>query len=134
MVDGDTIRVHLDGSVQRVRLILIDAPEVGDNLECYGDEATRFVEALLPAGASVRLERDVSETDRFDRLLRYVYLDDGRMLNELLVAEGFAHVATFPPDLKHLGPHARGRARGPRGRSWALARVCLGRRWLSPAD
>ncbi len=102
MVDGDTIRVHLEGSVQRVRLILIDAPEVGDNLECYGDEATRFVEGLLPVGAGVRLERDVSETDRFDRLLRYVYLADGRMLNELIVAEGFAIVATFPPDLKHL--------------------------------
>ncbi len=102
MVDGDTIRVHLDGAVQRVRLILIDAPEVGDNLECYGDEATRFVAALLPVGAPVRLERDVSETDRFDRLLRYVYLADGRMLNELIVAEGFANVATFPPDLKHL--------------------------------
>jgi micrococcal nuclease len=51
-------------------LILIDAPEVGDNLECFGDEATRFVESLLSPGSEVRLERDVSETDRFDRLLR----------------------------------------------------------------
>lgn len=85
-----------------MRLILIDTPEVGDNLECFGDEATRFVEELLSPGARVRLERDVSETDRFGRLLRYVYLDDGRMLNELLVAEGYASVATFPPDLRYL--------------------------------
>lgn len=85
-----------------MRLILVDAPEVGDNRECFGDEATRFVEDLLSPGERVRLERDVSETDRFGRLLRYVYLDDGRMLNELLVAEGYASVATFPPDLRHL--------------------------------
>ena len=85
-----------------MRLILVDTPEVGDNLECFGDEATRFVEGLLSPGARVRLERDVSETDRFGRLLRYVYLDDGRMLNELLVAEGYANVVTFPPDLRYL--------------------------------
>ena len=48
------------------------------------------------------LEKDISETDRFGRLLRYVYLEDGRMVNELLVAEGFAQVSTFPPDVKYV--------------------------------
>ncbi len=57
---------------------------------------------LLPVGSTVALERDVSERDRFGRLLRYVYLADGRMVNELLVAEGFATVATFPPDVKYV--------------------------------
>ena len=104
VVDGDTIRVRFEGAsdIERVRLILIDAPEVTGAGECFGDRATTFVTGLLPAGTIVRLERDVSETDRFDRLLRYVYLEDGRMLNELLVAEGYASVATFPPDLRHL--------------------------------
>jgi micrococcal nuclease len=88
--------------VQRVRLILVDTPEVHGATECYGAEASAFVEGLLPAGAYVELERDVSETDRFDRLLRYVYLEDGRMLNELLLEQGYAYVVEFPPDTRHL--------------------------------
>ena len=71
-------------------------------VECYGREASARVVALLPVGSTVTLERDVSERDRFGRLLRYVYLDDGRMVNELLLAEGFATIATFPPDLRYL--------------------------------
>jgi micrococcal nuclease len=49
----------------------------------------------------VYLERDVSETDQFDRLLRYVWLPDGRMLNYKLVFHGYAHASTFPPDVKY---------------------------------
>ena len=48
------------------------------------------------------LERDVSETDRFDRLLRYVWLEDGTMVNATLVAEGYAQVSTYPPDVKYV--------------------------------
>lgn len=48
------------------------------------------------------LERDVSEVDRFDRLLRYVWLEDGTMVNEELVAEGYAQISTFPPDVKYV--------------------------------
>lgn len=58
--------------------------------ECYGPEASDYVSSLLPAGSTVRLERDVTDTDRYGRLLRYVYLEDGRMLNELLLEGGYA--------------------------------------------
>jgi micrococcal nuclease len=102
VVDGDTIDVQLDGRSQRVRLILIDTPEVFGGAECYGAEASSFTKSLLPAGTAVGLERDVSETDRYGRLLRYVYLADGRMVNELIVAGGYAHLYTYPPDVKHV--------------------------------
>ena len=102
VIDGDTIDVQIDGTIERVRFILVDTPEVFSGVECYGREASARTVALLPVGSTVTLERDVSERDRFGRLLRYVYLADGRMLNELLVAEGFATVATFPPDLRYL--------------------------------
>jgi micrococcal nuclease len=102
VIDGDTIDVGFDGVIERVRLILIDTPEVSGGVECYGREASARTAALLPVGSTVTLERDVSERDRFDRLLRYMYIADGRMLNEVLVADGFATVATFPPDVKHL--------------------------------
>ena len=101
VVDGDTIAVRLDGKTQRVRLILVDTPEVFGGTDCFGPEASAFTKRTLTAGTKVSLEKDVSETDRYGRLLRYVYLPDGRMFNEILVSEGYAQVATFPPDVRH---------------------------------
>jgi micrococcal nuclease len=72
---------------------------------CYGPEATARVGELLRAsGERLLLEKDVSETDRYGRLLRYVWYEgaSGRtMLNLELVRQGFARVATFPPDVKY---------------------------------
>lgn len=99
VVDGDTI-VLADG--RRVRYIGIDAPELeteGRPAECYAQEATEANRRLV-AGKSVRLERDVSETDRFGRLLRYVYVND-TMADARLVEEGFAEARAYPPDAKY---------------------------------
>ena len=101
VVDGDTIEVTLRGETRRVRLLLVDTPEVHGGEECYGPEASAYVSSLLPEGAELRLERDVTDADRFSRLLRYVYLADGRMLNELLVEGGYATVYRFPSDVRH---------------------------------
>lgn len=89
VVDGDTIDVTIWDETRRVRLLLVDTPEVRPR-ECYGPEASAYVSSLLPEGSTVRLERDVTDTDAFGRLLRYVYLEDGRMLNELLLEGGYA--------------------------------------------
>jgi len=104
VVDGDTIDVLIDGQEYRVRYIGIDTPEtvhptVGE--EPYGSEASDYNKALV-LGQSVFLEKDVSETDQYGRLLRYVWLDEETMVNALLVGEGYAQVTTFPPDVKHL--------------------------------
>jgi endonuclease YncB( thermonuclease family) len=66
----------------------------------YGPEATQKNRELV-AGQRVFLEKDVSETDRYGRLLRYVYLVDGTMVNRELVRLGYAQVATFPPDVRY---------------------------------
>ncbi|MDW8395264.1 MAG: thermonuclease family protein [Anaerolineae bacterium] len=100
VVDGDTIVVEIDGQEYRVRYIGVDAPESTTRQECYGREAARYNRTLVE-GQAVRLERDVSETDRFGRLLRYVYLTNGEMVNEVLIREGFALARTFPPDVKY---------------------------------
>ena len=103
VVDGDTIDVRIDGREYRVRYIGVDTPETVHptrGVEPYGLEASRRNRELVE-GRTVYLEKDVSESDRFDRLLRYVWLEDGRMVNAVLVAEGYAHVATFPPDVRH---------------------------------
>jgi endonuclease YncB( thermonuclease family) len=97
VVDGDTIVVAIGGARgTKVRLIGIDTPERGD---CMFDAATQRMRALVE-GQRVRLVRDVSETDRYGRLLRYVFVGD-RFVNALMVSEGFANAATYPPDVAH---------------------------------
>jgi micrococcal nuclease len=109
VTDGDTIRVDLDGREEPVRLILIDAPETHDSNnppECFGQEATTYLSWLLSLGGDLYLETDVSDRDRFGRLLRYVWLDfgDGEiyLVNEALVRAGYAAFSTFPPDVKYV--------------------------------
>jgi micrococcal nuclease len=103
VIDGDTIKVMIDGTEYTVRYIGIDAPEpTGTDraAEWMGPEASAANEELV-GGQTVLLQQDVSETDRFDRLLRYVYVGD-TFVNEELVRMGYARVSTFPPDTKHV--------------------------------
>ena len=125
VVDGDTLDVEVDGARERVRLILIDTPEVTGQAECFGREASDFVRRTVTPGTQLRLEKDVTERDRFNRLLRYVYLPDGRMLNELVVDAGYAVVATFPPDVRHEATlrEAERRARDANRGLWTACRA-----------
>ncbi len=106
--DGDTIRVKVDGRDDPLRLILIDTPEThdpNDLPECYGQEATAFLTWLLSLGGDLYLENDVTNRDRYDRLLRYVWLDlDGEvyLVNEAMVRSGYAAFSIYPPDLKYV--------------------------------
>jgi micrococcal nuclease len=103
VVDGDTIQVSIDGQDHTVRYIGIDSPETvrpNHPVEWMGPEATAANEALV-GGQMVYLEKDVSETDRYGRLLRYVYLADGIMVNAELVRQGYAYSSTYPPDVKY---------------------------------
>jgi micrococcal nuclease len=93
--DGDTL--WLSG-IGKVRLIGVDTPEVYGEVECYGREASAFVERLVPLGASVRYSLGVEERDRYGRALAYVYTGDGRFLNLLLVRRGYAQPLTIPPN------------------------------------
>ncbi len=99
IIDGDTIHVLIDGEEFPVRYIGIDTPEVQYN-EWFGKEA-RDANIELVAGKEVLLEKDVSETDQYDRLLRYVYLLDGTFVNAELIRMGFAVAKAYPPDTKY---------------------------------
>jgi micrococcal nuclease len=96
--DGDTL--WLSG-IGKVRLIGIDTPEVHGGVECYGREAAAVVRRLLPRGSAVRYRLGVEERDRYGRALAYVWLRDGRFLNRLLVARGFAEPLTVPPNTEY---------------------------------
>lgn len=99
--DGDTITVDMNGTDETVRLIGIDTPETKDPrkpVQCFGEAATQFTTQLI-GQSDVRLESDPLSTnrDRYDRLLRYVYLPDGRMVNKELIGEGYGFAyLSFP--------------------------------------
>lgn len=108
VVDGDTLKVMWAGQSVSLRLIGVDTPETVHPTEpvgCFGPEASAFTRQMIErAGWRALLEKDVSETDQYNRLLRYVWLphpDGTRFLNEELVAQGYAQVVTFPPDVKY---------------------------------
>ncbi len=107
VIDGDTLTVRTARGEAVVRLIGIDAPERGSDgrpPECYYEEATRVLAELAPPGTVVLLERDISETDQYGRLLRYVWIDrNGQrsLLNEELVRRGAAVAREYPPDTRY---------------------------------
>jgi len=107
VVDGDTINVEIAGKAATVRFVGMDTPETVDPkrpVGCFGKEASNETKSLL-SGKEVVLQKDTSETDKYGRLLRYVYLPlpDGKILfvDDYLVREGFARVLTYPPDVKY---------------------------------
>lgn len=150
VADGDTLTVNgtqripgdeLDGHSGRetVRIIGVDTPETVDPRlprdpvtgkripQCYGPEASHFTKQLLPPGSTVTLEFDAGTTaaqlrdrTRGHRLLAYVWLSDGRMLNLELVKQGYAKVLSIPPqdDYRHLFTQAMANAKAAHKGRW----------------
>lgn len=110
VIDGDTIEVVLDSKKFKVRLIGINCPEYTSEVEYYGKESTEYTTNEL-TNKKVYLEKDVSETDKYGRLLRYVWLEipveinideiKNKMFNGVLLDNGYAMQATYPPDVKY---------------------------------
>nr|WP_246314776.1 thermonuclease family protein [Paenibacillus foliorum] len=103
VVDGDTFEIKLDGKKEKVRLIGVDTPETkkpNTPVMFYGKEASDFTKKRLE-NKTVELEWDVERKDRYDRLLAYVWIDD-ELYNRTLISEGYARIATFPPNVKYV--------------------------------
>ena len=119
VIDGDTIDVESQGQEFRVRYIGVDTPERD---EPFYEEATEANRKMVD-GEEIILVQDVSETDRYGRLLRYIYLPDGTFVNAELISQGYGRVVTFPPDVAQtelftdLQQEARENQRGLWGQS-----------------
>lgn len=105
VVDGDTIVITDGMSSQRVRLIGIDTPETVDPrrpVECFGKEASEKMKELI-LGKKVNLISDPTqgEKDKYQRLLRYVYLEDGLFINQTMIEKGFAFEYTYKTPYKY---------------------------------
>lgn len=106
VVDGDTIHVLLDGKNQTIRLIGLDTPEVVDprkTVQCFGKEASARAKELL-TGKLVRLENDPTQgdTDKYKRLLRYVFMEDGTNFNKKMIEDGYGHEYTYNLPYKYM--------------------------------
>jgi micrococcal nuclease len=117
IIDGDTLWVRYGGQREKVRLIGIDTPEnkvnakakmdaekTGQDVETIitmGKRATNYVSSLVKPGHKVTIEFDVQQMDRYGMLLGYVYLSNGKMLNEEIVKAGYANVMTMSPNFKY---------------------------------
>jgi micrococcal nuclease len=124
VVDGDTIRVRLGGTEERVRYIGVDTPETikpGTPVQCFGKAASAY-NARLVRAHKVRLEFDAERRDRYGRLLAYVYREpDGLFVNAELVRRGYAQPLAIAPNVAHATEFrrlARAARRGGRG-LWA---------------
>ncbi len=105
VVDGDTIKIDMNGTAETLRLIGIDTPETVDPrkpVQCFGKEASSKAKELL-SGQSVRIEKDSTQGDRdkYDRLLAYVWREDGLFYNEYMVKQGYAHEYTYDGPYKY---------------------------------
>ncbi|GAB1349499.1 thermonuclease family protein [Ignavibacteriales bacterium] len=117
ITDGDTFSVVFNERKEKIRLIGIDTPESRRNnrsekqsdeenidqetIIAMGKKAKEFMASLIKKGDKVRLEFDAQERDKYGRFLCYVYLEDGRMLNEVIIKEGYAYPLTIAPNVKY---------------------------------
>lgn len=117
VVDGDTLKIRYSGQEESVRLIGIDTPESKANkkaksdaeksksdvktITSMGKEAVRFTAGLVKPGDEIIIEFDVRQRDQYGRLLGYVYLFNGKMLNEVIIKAGYANVMTYPPNVRY---------------------------------
>jgi len=115
IVDGDTIDCR---GVGRIRLIGMDTPEMSQ--APFGAQAARALATLTPPGDTIRVEPDVEPRDRYGRALAYLWSRSGRV-NWQLIWEGWAMVATYPPNVQYVEAFtaAMGRAREERLGFWA---------------
>lgn len=107
VVDGDTMKVSINGKKETIRLLLVDTPEsVNPNIpepQPFAIEASNFAKKML-TDKTVQIELDVSERDKYGRLLCYLYVN-GKMFNETLLEQGYARVAyVFQPNVKYVEP------------------------------
>jgi len=119
--DGDTITVDMNGNKERVRFIGVDTPEIRDPrkpVQCFGRAASAFTKDLI-ADNDVRLEADPENTnrDRYDRLLRYIYLPDNTLVNAEIIKQGYGFAYTSFPftkkdDFKQLEIQAKQQNKG----------------------
>jgi micrococcal nuclease len=99
--DGDTVTIRMNNGKYRARLIGLDAPEMGQ--ESWGSEAREHLRKLLKDSRwLVSVETDITQYDKYGRLLIYLWSPDGEMLNERMLLDGYAVLFTIQPNSRYV--------------------------------
>lgn len=117
--DGDTVTIRAGRNSERLRLIGIDAPELGQ--EPWGEISKKYLANIIASSSGmVKLEYDVERRDKYGRMLAYLWTKDGKLVNRMMVEDGYALLFTFPPNVKHAGElvEAYRKARESRSGLW----------------
>jgi endonuclease YncB( thermonuclease family) len=127
VIDGDTIRVRLDdpAETRTVRYIGVDTPETvapGEPIECFGEAASEYNKRLV-AGKRLRLVLGRERRDRYGRLLAYVQIEDGPLVEDALLRRGYARTLTIAPN-DDRAPHFRALEREARAEGRGLWGAC----------
>lgn len=129
-VDGDTIAVNMNGKLEKVRFIGVDTPEThkpNSPVQCYGPAAAAYTKQLI-GQSQVRLEADSLNTnrDRYNRLLRYVYLPDNTLLNQKIIENGYGFAYTqFPFSKKEVFAASQDQAKQAGRGLWGNCQVIV---------
>jgi micrococcal nuclease len=127
-VDGDTIDINMNGSIETIRMIGVDTPEThrpNSPVQCYGPQAADFTKKLI-GSQKVRLQADPLDTnrDRYNRLLRYVYLPDGRLVESEIISGGYGFAYTsFPFEKSQEFTTIENQAKQAKKGLWGSCRV-----------
>jgi micrococcal nuclease len=130
VVDGDTLSLNMNGKTEVLRLIGMDTPETVDPrkpVQCFAKEASTKAKEML-TGKRVRVEADPSqgELDKYNRLLRYIFLEDGTFYNKLMIEDGFAHEYTYNIPYKYQSEFKEAETRAREGKRGFWGDVCDG--------
>lgn len=130
VVDGDTLSLNMNGKTEVLRLIGMDTPETVDPrkpVQCFAQEASAKAKETL-IGKKVRIEADPSqgERDKYDRLLRYIFLEDGTFYNKLMIEEGYAHEYTYNIPYKYQSEFKEAETRAREGKRGFWGDICDG--------
>lgn len=130
VVDGDTLTLSIGGKKEVLRLIGMDTPETVDprkQVQCFGKEASAKAKEML-TGKKVRIEADPSqgERDKYNRLLGYIFLEDGIFYNELMIEEGYAHEYTYNTPYKYQSEFKEAETKAREGKKGLWGDVCGG--------
>lgn len=130
VVDGDTLKVNIDSKDEALRLIGMDTPETVDPrkpVQCFAKEASAKAKETL-AGKKVRLEADPSqgERDKYGRLLRYIFLEDGTFFNQMMIEDGYSHEYTYNTPYKYQQDFKQAETRAREGKKGLWGDLCNG--------
>ncbi len=127
VADGDTFSVSMDGIEEKIRLVGVDTPEThkpNTAVQCFGPEASDFTKSLvLNKPVQLKADSKQSNRDRYGRLLRYAYLENGQELNETLVREGYALTTNFNTEKKKQLQNLQQGAKDAKKGLWAACTV-----------